>query len=324
MEILLLIQSFIPKEKHREYLPILQDTLNAVHSQKLPNDIDLTVVLSDDGSDYLRSHCRDSISILESNELDQIRSSYGLDVSDVVLSPPSPYYLKADLFNHYLRAKGKHYDCLFFLDDDHPFVTEDCLLRAVQHFTAGYELIVGRLCDPNGYYRSYNDRRVQGTTFAVSYNVLASIGFFSDQVKVWGCGEDSDIFWKLYKYSQESGLRAIYDGNIQTVDRLTGRWRYAEKLAGGLEAFKAKFFEHHGVTPHNNASRNKPEWMELAKDRKGIPEGLFPFIKLDEYKTYNTHPRELQILWRLRCQRQRLIEIARDTAHAARTKLKEL
>lgn len=306
MRLLVMIQSFIPESKYLEYLPVLRSTIESVRSQSLPAGTDLTVVLCDDGSQYLAEYAAEKIAILPRPQTAKIREVHGLDVDEVVLVAASQYFMKAELFNFYLRPNADHYDCLFFLDDDNGFQDNECLARVIAHFQSGYNYVIGRLCNPNLYFRNYDAGSVQGTTYAVDPTLLKKVGYFGEHVKNWGTGDDPELVWKLFVRARLGEVKAIYDGNIKTFDRLSGRWQYARKKAGGDQVFRSGFYELHGVDPYNNPSRIKSEWIELAKDDHGIPERLYPYIKLSEYLSFDIHPRYYRLLCESRYQFSRV------------------
>jgi hypothetical protein len=82
---------------------------------------------------------------------------------------------------------------------------------------------------------------VQGTTYGISSNLLAEIGFFNDRIKLWGCGDDPDIFWKLFLAYKEGKVKGIYDGNIISIDRISKRWITCLEKMGGIDFFREDF-----------------------------------------------------------------------------------
>jgi len=297
MRILFLIQSCIRGPKQNEYLSILQETVGAIRAQSIESGWHIHIVLSDDGSDYLKDVAQNEISLASEETIHQVRQKHALDVDEIVLIGPSDYFNKTDLFDYYLTRFGFEYDLVIFLDDDNKFLNPDALKRFVYHYRRGYNFIVGRLYHPVQGFRSYLDNRVQGTTFALTPGILQAIGFFGKNVKVWGTGDDPELFWKLYLAYQRGLVKGIYDGNIMTIDQISGRWHSAREKAGGISAFEAGFLKIYGVQRGKNPSCHKPGWLDLEPDAQGIDERWFPYIKLDEYLRYHTHRRYFHFLW---------------------------
>ena len=296
MRILYLIQSFIPKEKQQDYFSVLTKTIDSVKNQRLASADSFDIALCDDGSDYLAKYATDKITLFGDKELNSINELISLDLKYLALISNSVYYNKGALFNFVLQRIGKDYDIIFVLDDDHPFFYNDSLERVIKHFKRGFNFVVGRLYFPKeDKFRCYYDNAVQGTTFAISYDLLKKVDFWSDNVKEWGCGEDSEIFWKVYNYFfNYHSVMAIYDGNIITEDCISDRWLYCMTNVGGRENFKISFKNIYGVDPHQNEARNKKSWLKLARNEViKLPELFFLFLKKSEYeKALNSKIRE--------------------------------
>ena len=300
MNVLFLVQSFIPQEKQDEYLPILQKTINSIRCQDRDDKTNIKVVLTDDGSAFIKHYSSQEIGYLTNSQLEKVKETYQLNVDEIVAVAESEFYQKAELWNFYLFHQGSNYDLIIFLDDDHNFVKNDSLRKFIQHYQEGYNFIVGRLYHPVDGFRIFDyDTRVQGTTFAFTWNALKNIGFFSASVKNWGCGEDSDIFWRAYLGHKDHKIKAICDGNIITVDNISGRWKYCLSKLGGVDIFKRKFLEEYGVNPHQNPSRHKTEWMDIIPDELGFSETTIQFMTLENYLNYPGSPKIKQILLRL-------------------------
>jgi len=286
MNLLILIQSFIPGDKYDEYMPIVRETVAAVRRQVLPAGCTIHVVLSDDGSPYLGPRGSGDLRILSPEETAAVRKEHKLDVDDIVRNESPGGFRKADLYNHYIRTRGDAFDVFFFLDDDHTFFDERSLARVVAHVENGFNFVVGRLCNRNLYFRSYLDNHVQGTTFAMSRDLFLLINGFSEHVRSWGCGFDADLFWRLYESSLKGAVKAVYDGNIITQDKLSRRWSGHAGAGGGVKGFRESFRQIHAVDPFDNPSRKKTAWMRQAQDEKVIPERYYRCIRLPEYLVY--------------------------------------
>ena len=271
MRLLCVMVSVIPEAKHGEYLPALKRTLSSLRRQDLgPHS--LHIALGDDGSHYLREHATSLPRTLERHTTASIAQHHDLAVDDIFLVQHTPHYNKAALLNHYLQARLRFFDAVLLLDDDHPFTATDALTRALGHLQAGYDFVMGRLQNPDGSYRTYWDNRVQGTTLFFSRRLMEAIDYFGESVQRWGCGEDSETFWRVFTTCQRLGWRGVYDGNIMTVDELSGRWAACSKQAGGVEFFRQDFGALYGVNPHDNPSRDKRQWLDYVPMDCGLDE----------------------------------------------------
>jgi len=300
MKILFLVQSYIPAVKQEEYLSILTDTIDSIARQPVLDGFNVNVVLCDDGSDYLADLQGDEIQEVEDKQLDVIKEKFKLKINNLFISKKSNNYQKADLFRYVIELYLSQYELFIFLDDDHSFVHENSLLKFVQHYNQGYEFIVGKLYHPVNRFRFYTDYKVQGTTFALSKQALINGHFFTKYIAQWGCGEDSEVFFKAYKLCNNKKLKAIYDSNIITIDKITGRWLYCQNQVGGVDIFKKGFKELYGVDPHNNPSRDKKKWMDFLPLENGINEKLSVFVSLSEYLTYTNKSLFVKYLWQIK------------------------
>lgn len=298
MKILFLIQSVIPRVKHDDYFPILMRTLQSIREQNPCSNVEIEVALSDDGSDYLATYASDKMKLISQNKtLDEINKKFNLNIDHLVLIAENNKYLKADLFNYFFKHNTTKYDLVVILDDDHPFIFKDTLTRLYNHHRKGYNFIVGRIVNPNKKFRSYLDNTVQGSTFILSGQLLKDINYFGERVKIWGCGEDTEAFWRVYLQYKKGNVKGIYDGNIMTIDSLSGRWMYCHIEAGGIELFRKDFYETYGVNPHNNKSRIKQNWLDYSEDRYGIKEKYFLFVTLDDYFNFNKSKLICNLKW---------------------------
>ena len=287
--VLVLIQSFIPFAKQDEYLIILQNTIYSIENQYKEDNVEAHLVLSDDGSDYMKQFLNGDyeIQLLSLKEVNEIRNIYHLNIDEIICASQSEYFRKADLFNFYLKTKGHLYDLIIFLDDDHNFVENDSLLRFINHLQQGYNFIVGRYYHPEEKFRTMNNGMynwgIQGTTYAITYPVIKSLRFFSESVKEWGFAEDYDIFRKAYLASLNSEVKAIFDGSIITVDNITGRWQYCLQKIGGLKAGVKKFEIEHKTT-FKKAAIKMEKWMSIAPNKYGLNEFIIQNINsLEDY-----------------------------------------
>jgi hypothetical protein len=288
LQVLFLIQSYIPLVKQDSYMPILQETINSINNQQITKEIKSHIVLSDDGSFYLKKYIHNDINqdirILNIQEVQEIREAYGLNVDEVMITPESDLFKKASLFNFYLKNKGSQFDLVVFLDDDHAFVRNDSVSKFVQYYREGYNFIVGRLyLSKEGFY-DFN-LGVQGTTYAISYSTLKLINFFNESIKEWGFGEDHDIFYRIYLEYLNSRINAVYDSNIVTVDKISGRWLYCTNKIGGSELGRNKFKEKYGVSMEDSVVP-KSYWMKIISNDLGLKESYFRYLAIDEYLNF--------------------------------------
>ena len=258
MGISVIIIHFAPKDT---YLEVLKRTIRSIRTQAFDGDVEILV--ADDGS--LWSQC-----LLETGEEFKACDSTAigaqplladLSVDHYLLARTSERYNKAKLWN---RAAGiaKH-DKLVFLDDDHPFADPKSLAR-YSELLDRYNFVIGRIRNPDGTFRTYSHRTVQGANFAMQSRLLEAVGGFGEYTSEWGRGEDSDIFWKVYRLWKESSgqqVQAYYAGNIVTEDVCSRRW---EGCAGNEAMFIEGFRKMHGVMPHDNPSRHKRDWVEVS------------------------------------------------------------
>ena len=285
-KVLFLIQSYIPKVKHDEYFFIFKNTINSIKQQKIDDSLQVNIVITDDGSDYLKDFIDNNVDInfLSKESLDIIKSKYDLDIDEIVSTSESNYFRKADLFNFYLKQKGSKYDLIIFLDDDHNFIRNDSLEKFIKHYNTGYNFIIGNLYYP--IHHLYDiDSTCQGTTYAMSYDALKRINFFNEKVKEWGFGEDADIFYKSYLATQKNIIKAIFDTNIITVDNISSRWSNCIKTAGGIEEGIKKFEQYHNVDYHN-CIPSKKLWMDIIYNEYGFRKSIIRSMTLNDYLKY--------------------------------------
>ena len=283
--VLCVVQSFIPKEMEDKYLPILKNTINSIKDQKIGKEIKVSLVLSDDGSEYLHKYinidCDEDIRYLNQAEIAEINRLLNTNLDKIIVSRKSDCFRKASLFNFCLKDETNKYDLAIFLDDDHCFVRKDSITRFVQHYRNGYSFIVGRLyLQKHGFY-DFNFG-VQGTTYALSYSALKTLNFFNELVVEWGFGEDIDIFHRAYLASQKSRISAIFDSNIITEDMISGRWLACMNKVGGKEIGEKKFKELYGISMEES-STEKNKWMTIIQNDLCFDEKLFRRLNIIDY-----------------------------------------
>jgi hypothetical protein len=160
--------------------------------------------LTDDGSCYLDPFTSGQIKHFSSSEIEEVKRKYKLDVDYIVACPSSNYFMKASLFNVALESYGSDNDLIIYLDDDQHLLSAESVSLFRKRCIDEYNFIVRRLAQKNGHLFKYTNDYVQGTTFATTYNLIRDVGFFNEQVKSWGLGDDEDLFWRIYcKYREK-------------------------------------------------------------------------------------------------------------------------
>lgn len=290
MRILFVVQSHIPKGKEDEYLPIVKQTLGIIKRQSVEG-VTVGVYLTDDGSHYLRQYSSDTIRELTSNEVDEIKKLKKIDVDKIITCPSSRYFMKGDLFNCVTKRYGSSYDLVIFMDDDQHFINDKAAQKFVDGFKKGYNFIVGRLSQKDGTLFSFNSHYVQGTTYAVTPALLAKVDYFSPEIKDWGLGDDEDIFWKIYQEWCKGNVTALFAGDIISVQKISGRWKYCMNSTGGLEAFEKKFKNKYDQEPYkNNPSMLYNLWMDYAGEIKEQHIHLIKAHEVDYYCSSSIKP----------------------------------
>jgi len=185
----------------------LKNTLKSIDLQN--GSIPFEIIIGDDGSpgnseifvNTAADQDADSDAICSVSPLNaELISSYGFSgtVPDrwCYYRKTVPFMGKARILNHCVRkSRGKY---LLFLDDDNLLLRDDSLVRLMDLFNSGYDLVFGQVIDGNGRARTYESRRVQGTTFALTRKLFDAVGGFGVWTEEVGCAVDSDIWWKLF------------------------------------------------------------------------------------------------------------------------------
>ncbi len=277
--IAVIIAHYAPEPKFRE---VLKETIGRIRAQDFEGRVEVAV--TDDGSQWSRDLVQpdEMHRVFDARQIRGTSELADLDVEWYIAGCDSDRYRKAELWN--LAVQLTTADNLVFLDDDQAFASADAL-RLYNLYLQHYAFVVGRIVMPGEIYRTYYDTMVQGANFGMSRALLDRVGGFTPRASDWGRGEDSEVFWKVYRALSTTGAgerKACYAGDIITRDRCSGRWG---QCVGGPEVFRKGFLELHGVDPLDNASRNKPGWMAHTSQ--------FPFLMELGYTMRNT-------MWRLR------------------------
>ena len=156
-------------------------------------------------------------------------------------------------------------DLIFFLDDDNYFCHNDSI-KNIMDLYQKYKIIFGQVIDNNGRKRSYKSSRVQGTTFGIDKAIFNKINGYGEWTIKMSNGVDSDIWWKLFQYSQKNNIRGCYSSSIQTVDVCSKRWKKFTPSILRIWKLKKEFNKKYGCKNYRskiyNPSRNKTLWLD--------------------------------------------------------------
>jgi len=274
MKINFLITHFATTIEHRN---VLLKTIESILEQR-PTAAEVSICVVDDGS-YWSQGLFDSeveeIKVFAGDEVKQEEILRDIFCDSYVVTNKMDKYNKAELLN--LAVENNKADFYVILDDDHPFLSNKSLLRYLKYFET-HDFVMGRLLNSKHKARRYSDRLVQGTNFGLSAELLRVVGGFGEYTAEWGRGEDSDIFYKVFSELKRDGARkAIYAGEIITIDLCSGRWLGCE---GGEDRFITGFKKIHGVAPFDNEARSKQGWMAQSRPSEVIE---YLFNKLNPY-----------------------------------------
>ena len=255
-DITVIIAHYAPEEYYRI---ILKKTIQSIRRQNFNGKI--TIIVADDGSQWSQQLLKsnEKIKIFSKEEIQSNVVLQDLDIDIYILGMRTNEYQKAILWN--IATKITDCDDLVYLDDDHPFLRKNSL-KKYKNLLKRNQFVIGRIINPDGKYRLYDDKTVQGTNFGMKHSLIDSVGGFGEYTSEWGAGEDSDVFWKVYlklKTLSDTPL-AVYAVEIITKDCASGRWK---KCDGSMEIFSKGFFELHGVLEHDNFSRVKGNWVKF-------------------------------------------------------------
>ena len=139
------------------------------------------------------------------------------------------------------------------------------VLQISEIFGTNYDIIFGQIKDNHGKVRSYNSKRVQGTTFGIKKKIIESIGGFGAWTEKISCGIDSDLWIKLFNYNKENNIKACFTNKVSTLDSCSNRWKKYTKFFKDMKVRK-EFMDLYSIKNYKsskyNLSRNKSLWIE--------------------------------------------------------------
>ena len=249
-------------------------TLETLDNQKYTGELE--IIIADDGS-YYTSLLENDLKI-EKNEYYQLdkknikkllfdhynKSDFSNIINDWIILPKKQNKMyKPKVLN--ISASIANGDLIFFLDDDNYFCHNDCIQNIMDLYQK-YKIIFGQVIDNNGRKRSYNSNRVQGTTFGVDKTIFNEINGYGEWTIKMSNGVDSDIWWKLFQYSQKNNIQGCYSSSIQTIDACSKRWKKFTPSILRVWKLKKEFNKKYGCKNYRskvyNPSRNKSLWLD--------------------------------------------------------------
>jgi hypothetical protein len=277
-----IIAHYAPNNRYRD---ILVQTIKTIRNQDYSGQVEIAV--SDDGSLWSNSLLKDgeTAHIFNRTEIEHELLLQDLDIDWYVVGRRTNHYNKAILWN--IAVSATKADNIVFLDDDHAFLRQNALTLYNKYFQK-YQFIIGRILNPKGDFRLFDDRTVQGANFGIKRTLLNAVGNFGEYTSLWGAGEDSDIFWKMYQNIGKDNRRnkqACYAGEIITKDLCSGRWA---NCVGGKEVFFKGFIDIYGVHPRHNPSRDKETWIEHTAVQPFLVETWYKLRNLSQKVIYIT------------------------------------
>ena len=120
--------------------------------------------------------------------------------------------------------------------------------------------------DNNGRLRSYNSKRVQGTTIAIKKHIFKQINGFGEWTEKYSCGVDSDFWINVYDcFEKNKNILACYTDKVSTYDSYSKRWKKYTKLFRDMY-LKREFNQRYKCKNYRSAkynlSRNKKLWVD--------------------------------------------------------------
>lgn len=274
----IIIAHYLPaKLKHSN--PLVK-TLNLIDQQK--ENFNIEVIIADDGSSYTK-HIQSKydeiiqnnktdrkIYYIESNKINDLITTLKLNTNIInkwVYLPKNKQCMsKARVINASVKLSSSNN--LLFLDDDNYFISDNSILNLLNLFKQ-YDFIVGQIKDNNNKKRSYNSKRVQGTTIALKKNIFYNIKGLGEWTEKYSCGIDSDLWIKLYQYYCNNKFKSCYTNQISTFDSFSKRWGKYTKFLGDFK-LKKEFNNLYGCKNYrnirHNLSRNKKLWIKNLID----------------------------------------------------------
>ena len=275
IDLTIIISHYFTADSKESYKSFIK-TLNKIKSQSDGYNID--IIIADDGSDYSKNIVNNysekidipnderNLFILKDQILKTHLESININnrqITKWLYIPKTKLCMsKARLWNY--GTEYSNSDKLFFLDDDNYFISKKSISNLLDLFKK-YHIIFGQIKDNNGRLRSYKSTRVQGTTFGIKKEILQSIKGFGVWTETTSCGIDSDIWIKLFNYSQKNDVIACYTNKISTFDSCSKRWKKYTKLFKDFKVRK-EFMNLYGIKNYKNSkhnpSREKSLWIK--------------------------------------------------------------
>ena len=253
----------------------LQKTIFNIENEKFNGDIE--IIISDDGSIYSkdimtiyskkRKYNNRDIFILEGDALVQFLKKINIKskhISKWIYLPKEKECMsKAKVVN--FATKSANYNKFLFLDDDNYFISQNSINNLFELFLK-YSFIVGQIKDNNGRLRSYNSRRVQGTTIAITKECFEEVNGFGEWTEEFSCGVDSDFWFNIFRvFNNNKKYLACYTNRISTYDSYSKRWKKYTNLFRDIylkREFKRRYNCKNYKSSKYNLSRKKEIWID--------------------------------------------------------------
>jgi len=253
----------------------LQKTISNIEKEEFNGSVE--IIISDDGSQYSKDiinfdskrieYNKRDLYILEGQELNtflkknNFKSKY---ISKWVYLPKEKKCMsKAKVVNY--GTKLARYNNFLFLDDDNYFISKNSINNLFNLFFK-YSFIVGQIKDNNERLRSYNSRRVQGTTIAIKKEIFNKVNGFGEWTEEYSCGIDSDFWIKIFSiFDKNKNYLACYTNQISTYDSYSKRWKKYTKLFRDVylkREFKRRYNCKNYKSSKYNLSRRKELWID--------------------------------------------------------------
>lgn len=268
---LILSIGFIPKDGSEKVTQVVSQNFIRIKKNTLNYDDDYHLFYADDGSELFDDYSHEDDFKIIDRKSKNLPISYNCDRYIITPRKFHGMYAKGEIINFVAREIMPNYSHMILLDDDQEFLFEDSIIKFSEYFNQGYDFIIGRLIDPNGLSRHLFDNTVQGTTIGFSREVLDSITPLPSKILEWGAGEDSVLFHEAWR----NDVKALYAGDIISIDRLSKRWAPSENDLNRITSNFHKGFESfYGLHPLKIPARRKIEWVAI-KNKMQETEKLF-------------------------------------------------
>ena len=255
----------------------LYKTLDSITKQI--NTEHVEIIVADDGSKYSNDIVKNYSNKIEIKN--DVRNFYNLEGESlaaflktqnienkfitkwIYLPKLIPCMSKARIINQSVKLAQSNQ--LLFLDDDNYLVSNNSIQNLLNLFE-NYQFIVGQVQNKNGYLRSYNSNRVQGTPSGIKKEIFNAVDGFGEWTEKYSCGVDSDFWIKTFNYfKHNNSLKACYSNQLRTCDSYSKRWKKYTRFLKELR-LKYKFYQLYNCKNYKskkyNHSRNKILWMD--------------------------------------------------------------